>query len=593
MGPGATPAGWRDSHRGSGPRKVRTVTQDGHDRAEGSDVATANTAASMGEANGGAHEGMRTILIHAAFAGGCALAMLLLAFWGWMATGDRTLDIPGASLVIPGSDLQIAEGRGEVEGHTVRLHGVGARGRAILVTGIPDGAPDLTRLTDLRIPVENRDPVPEAVLMWVNAAEPGTEHAERIDLEAGMDLAEASGWDGQPAMLGLLLHGSGVAGLQIRGLEFRGDAPGPLAALRAVLQAWVEPVAFSNVTPHVVGAGSGDAPFRPTTLAIVWVLLALVVFVLVHRLRGGRGAWVGVMLIVLVAWFSLDLRWQADVVHEHRNTYTSFAGVPGQARVPADYGGQDLLALVTAAKEQLEPDARVFTISGNDGLTRYVRYRLLPLPGLFQETLTRDVLRHARPGDALILLVPHEVSLLRLRRGLSAVARTRFPWQADAQAWQGAAVAVTDTLDGPMLEFRGEGRGQARVDVPFSLSSAFYRLMLHLDIPEPEGAIRLQVRRAATGGDDDDTELVSERIIPERDLSAGAREFSLGFGLPARGNITVQVRGLSPGARLGALRIEYPEDAADWVAVANEGQPPVRAARLLRQHEGDLLLELQ
>lgn len=569
------------------------MTQDGHDRAEGSDVATANTAALMGEANGGAHEGMRTILLHAAFAGVCALAMLLLAFWGWMATGDRTLDIPGASLVIPGSDLQIAEGRGEVDGHAFRLHGVGARGRVILVTGVPGGAPDLARLTELRIPAVGPDGIPDAVLMWVNAADPGTEHAERIDLEAELDLAGVSGWDGQPEMLGLLLQGPGVAGLQIRGLEFRGDEPGPLAALRAVLQAWVEPVAFSNVTPHVVGAGSGDAPFRPTTVAIVWVLLALVVFVLVHRLRGGHGVSVGVVLLVLVAWFALDLRWQADVVHEHRNTYTSFAGVPGQARVPADYGGQGLLALVTAAKEQLEPDARVFTISGNDGLTRYVRYRLLPLPGLFQETLTRDVLRHARPGDALILLVPHEVSLLRLRRGLSAAARTRFPWQAEAQAWQGAATAVDDTGDGPMLEFRGEGRGQARVEVPFSLSSAFYRLVVRLDTPEPEGAVRLRVRRAATGGDDDDTEVVSERVIPARELAAGAREFSLGFGLPMRGNVTVQVSGLSPGARLGTLRIEHPEDAAEWVAVALDGRPPVRAARLLRQHEGDLLLELQ
>ncbi|MGM0553003.1 MAG: hypothetical protein ACQETK_04255 [Pseudomonadota bacterium] len=556
-------------------------------------MATANTAASMGEANGGAHKGMRTTLIHAAVAGGCALAMLLLAFWVWMATGDRTLDVPGASLVIPASDLQLAEGRGEVDGHALQLHGVGARGRAILVTGVPDGAPDLARLTELHIPAVGPDGIPDAVLMWVNAADPGTEHAERIDLEAGLDLAEVSGWDGQPAMLGLLLQGPGVAGLQIRGLEFRGDAPGPLSALRAILRAWIEPVAFSNVTPGVVRAGPTDVPIRPTTVAIVWVLLALVVFVLVHRLRGAHGVSVGVVLLVLMAWFALDLRWQADLVHEHRNTFASHAGDPGQARVPADYGGQDLLALVTAAKEQLEPDARVFTISGNDGLTRYVRYRLLPLPGFFQERLTRDVLRHARPGDALILLVPHEVSLRRLRRGLSATARTRFPWQADAQAWQGAATAVTDTDDGPMLEFRGEGRGQAWVEVPFSLSSAFYRLVVRLDTPEPEGTLRLEVRRTATGDDDDQTELVSERAIPARELAAGAREFSLGFGLPARGNIMVQVSGLSPGARLGALRIEHPEDAADWVAVARNGRPPLRAARLLRQDEGDLLLELQ
>jgi hypothetical protein len=121
-----------------------------------------------------------------------------------------------------------------------------------------------------------------------------------------------------------------------------------------------------------------------------------------------------------------------------------------------------------------------------------------------------------------------------------------------------------------------------------ALPSAFYRVVVPLDVPKPRGALRLQVWRA-----DDAEGLIAQRVIAPRELAAGPREFALGFGMPARGRIEVRVDDLPAGGRLGDLRLEYPKDADQWVALARDGRPPLRAARVLERTERDLLLELQ
>lgn len=558
------------------------TTSDREDRVE---AGNRDRGAALQRKNGG---GADKTLVHALIAGGVALVVLLVAFWFWMTAADRAHQIPGAALSVPASDMRLVEGRGGQEGSGLRLEGPGPHGRAVLLSRIPDDAPDLARLQTLEIPIEFRKEVPSAALVWVNTADPETEHVETVDPASSIDLSALDGWNGDPALLGLVLQGRQVAGTYIEGLEFRGPEPSPVEALRALLQGWVEPVPFSNVTPHVVRAGSRDVPFTPSSVAAIWTLLAVGIFVLIHRWRGGCMTAAGVVGLVLFAWVVMDLRWQADLLHEHRNTFEAYAGVPDIERVPDDFGGEELGRLVAAARQRLEPDARVFTLSGNDGLTRYVRYRLLPLAGFFGAELTPEILRYARAGDGVILLAPHDVTPLRLRRGLPESAKARFPWSAEADIWNSGSGNMRKTPEGKLFEYSGQGDARIDAEIPLSLPSAFYRVVVSLDVPEPGGALRLQVRRA-----DDAEGLIAQRVIAPRELAAGPREFALGFGMPARGRIEVRVDGLSAGGRLGDLRLEYPEDADQWVALARDGRPPLRAARVLERTERDLLLELQ
>ncbi|MBS3800940.1 MAG: hypothetical protein KGY40_08150, partial [Thioalkalivibrio sp.] len=139
--------------------------------------------------------------MHVLIAGALALVVLFLAFGFWMAAADRTHQIPGAALSLPASDMRLVEGRGEQEGRGLRLEGPGPHGRAVLLSRIPDDAPDLARLQTLEIPIEFQKGVATAALVWVNTADPETEHVETLDPASSIDLSALEGWNGDPALL--------------------------------------------------------------------------------------------------------------------------------------------------------------------------------------------------------------------------------------------------------------------------------------------------------------------------------------------------------------------------------------------------------
>ncbi len=119
-------------------------------------------------------------------------------------------------------------------------------------------------------------------------------------------------------------------------------------------------------------------PLPPLLFLAAVFTLALALLVL--RWRGHQFARAGV-IVLLLAWLALDLRWLHNLHGRHASTRAIYAGLPAveRARLQPDQATFDGAARVRAALADEHPDTRIFVDAGSDYVRARLLYHLLPL----------------------------------------------------------------------------------------------------------------------------------------------------------------------------------------------------------------------
>lgn len=364
-----------------------------------------------------------------------------------------------------------------------------------------------------------------------------------------------------------------------------------LDPLRLLFVGWLEPASFSQSTINGIRMGDTNAPLPLTVVVSLWLLVAATLFLGMHFWSTGP-VFAGLLALFLVAWIVLDVRWQADLWQEHRETLERFLGVPAAERTFPGMGGAEFLQLINGAHDHLGRNSRVLIISKQDGPALYARYRLLPLPGYRENRVRSRTLRQMQAGDGVLLLGNSDAELLSFRSGLSLAMRARFPVVLDAEELGGGHAKLREQDARPLLEYAGQDEGDVSGDVARAVPAAFYRVVALLETPTEHSGARLEVRRIVESGDGGKRERIAQKVLRSTKMS-GFEEHSLAFAVPRRERLELGLRDLPPGTRIAELRLEYPDDADDWLILTRDRQPPYRAVRMRTRSALGVLLELQ
>lgn len=538
------------------------------------------------------------ILVQAVAAAIVALFLLVGSLWGWLGTGDRSDQIPGATLEIPAGEMTLVEGDATGVEDGIHLRGTGTHERAVLLVAFPDALSNVARFDTLEINLEPAISRPRLTLFWGDPGATTAQYSHTTASDDGrVDLGQLPEWSGELGLLGFGLDGVGGEGVRFDSMVLRDMHPRAGQVLRDLLWHWTRATPFSQTAINAVYPAGGATLISPTMGATLWVLVALALLTSYRAIRRQSFSVAQVLLVVLFVWLVLDLRWQADLVREHRATWEAFRGVPAEQRSFPVLGGEALLDLAARARTEFPHGSRVLIISSADGPGLYARYRLMPLAGLVHDEPSNRVLRFARPGDGLLLLGEAASDAVGLRRELPFAYRARFPQHVGPDRMRGRDVLQAegsqDSGAAPFVEYQGSRPGTLLGTTGQASPAAVYRAVVRLEVPEVAENIRFQVLQHVAGPDGESSrERVAERVLSAAP-GQGMHEQAFGFGLPTRGELELRLRNLPAGTRVEEFRLEYPDDAGEWHMTSQGGQPPYRAGRLVMRNELGLLLELQ
>lgn len=510
----------------------------------------------------------------------------------WLVAGDRTGGLVDGSLRFEGGDMRLLEGEGEVVGTSLRIDAMGGRGLVILAATLAGTATDVSHLERFELQLDGGPP--ESIrLFWAAPGRGSIEHIHPLETDAavsGVELSEVPEWPSRVRLVGVVMDGPALVGSHVEALVFHPSRDGVLDLYRDLFAGWSEVRVFTHSTINVV-PGSARPVIVDVTLALVaWVVGTVILFAVMSR---GRARALAVLTVVVMAWLVLDLRWQRDLLHEHRATWEKHRPQPEEERIFSDFGGAALLEMIASADTALQPSARVFVVSPHEALRTYAGYRLLPKSSYHDEELVPAVLRHADVGDGLLLLAQTNARPLSFRRGLSAADRARLPieWGVDDIDAPGSR-RVGASLGGVprvVLGFSEDAEGNAAVVSENALAAGLYQAVVRMQSDTWPGGHAALLQVFDAGGDH--STLLAERRF--RIDGEGWQDLKLGFGLPERSRITVRVEDMPPGARLEHFRIQVPADTRNWALITREGEPPYRAARLLDRGPLGMLFEFQ
>ncbi|WP_231363259.1 MULTISPECIES: hypothetical protein [unclassified Thioalkalivibrio] len=539
------------------------------------------------------------VLMQALVAGIVSLFLLVGGLWVWLATGDRSGHVPGAALEIPAETMSLVEGEAAESDDGVHLLDTGARDRAALLVTLPPELSDIARFDTLEINLHSPGQRPGLTLIWGEVGSTTAQHFHVLPPgERMVALEDVADWLDELGLLGLGLEGSQVEGTRLESIVLREANPGFRQVLSDLFRSWGRAMPFSQSTINVIPSSGEPTLVPPTLAAALWLLVALLLLSGYRLLRHQPFSITGALVIALFAWLALDLRWQVDLVREHRATWEAFQGVPAEQRSFPALGGEDLLELTTRARADFPQGSRVLIVSGADGMGLYARYRLMPLAGSVQDEISNDVLQFARPGDGLLLLGGEAASnVARLRRELPFAYRARFPLGVGPEQMRGPGVlreaTSRGTAGGQVFAYQGAASDTLVGQADQAFPAAVYRAVVRLEVPEPADRIHFEVLQRVGGPDGGrSSEPIAERVLdalPEQ----GVHEHAIGFGLPTRGELEFRLSNLPAGTHVEGFRLEYPDNADEWYMTSHEGQPPHRAGRLVMYNELGLLLELQ
>lgn len=340
--------------------------------------------------------------------GGALLTVLVLIVF-YRAGGLADVAPP---VVLAGNDLQLASGQGArtADGLEIREPGpqqiTSVQGSARMVRA------ELYRHLFWR--VDGLEPGRELRLIWTTLAEPRTVR-EVVLPPAGpdggaLDLSSEPRWRGRIAVVGLVLRGPIERPLAVRRLELRPPVLGVTELARLAFEEWAAFEDWSQRSINFTAGAPLDALFPPGLMVALWVGFSVALYAVFDPPRRGGGRWRPYVVLFLLGWLVLDLRWQWDLSRRLGRTEARFAGKEGDERRLAAADG-DLYQFLRDVRQRLpERPARLFVVSADPGdATSYqagrTRYHLLPHNGFMGFALPPSA-GVAHEGDYVLILSP-------------------------------------------------------------------------------------------------------------------------------------------------------------------------------------------
>ena len=267
--------------------------------------------------------------------------------------------------------------------------------------------------------IQGIDPGQEVRLVWQIQSDSGNARQLPVqfnDLQTGtVQLRSQPDWQGYIVSLGLLVRGSFLQPLRIEKVELW---PAPLSAAALLDQAWQEWTTseyWSQRSAHFISGAPYRSLFHPVVITAVWIGLSIILYVIYQVLAWPQQRWQfsPFMVLFLIGWGVLDVRWQMDLTQRTLITYQRFSGKNAvEKRQAADDG--ELFQFLQKIRGYL-PDrpVRIFVVNNDvanrkllrNYMTARTRYHLQP-HNSFAEVRDWSQLGQARPGDYILVLQP-------------------------------------------------------------------------------------------------------------------------------------------------------------------------------------------
>lgn len=247
-----------------------------------------------------------------------ALALLLLA-------GVHSGGSQGSNLQIRPGELIMRVGQGYLE-HGARIISGFDQGIAVASTRqtlIADEHP-LLRL-------ETRgNNLGKATFFWRRSG--SAEELHRLNLGGRgvrwRDLSRLPNWTGSLSEVGVLIYDDHGRDVRVEDLSFRSSTTVDLFAL--VLGAWFERHDWSMTSVNFLADGTAPLLRSAPLQVLLWLLLAsLVVVAATYRSGAPRGAML--LVLAMIAWGALDIRWLAERIWRTEQTIVQYPLVTGTA----------------------------------------------------------------------------------------------------------------------------------------------------------------------------------------------------------------------------------------------------------------------
>jgi len=247
-------------------------------------------------------------------------------------------------------------------------------------------------------------------LFWRRANDPDELH--NADVESGpggaiRSLADAPAWSGSIVELGIALQGPVHPGapIEINGLQLRADS---LAMrVRSLLADWAVFQPWQGHSINFLHLEADYTAVRIVPLAALATLLSALLFLAFRRSISLKESSAGLVLILVVGWLPLDLRWMVRLVEQNQQTIARFAGL-GLEQSREQSLDAPLYRFATSVRSELgAPPKRVFVVTDEPSLS-YLNYRLvyhlLPHRVFNFKRRFNAMLSKVRSGDFVLVL---------------------------------------------------------------------------------------------------------------------------------------------------------------------------------------------
>lgn len=342
-----------------------------------------------------------------------ALSLFLLIAWsnsGRLFPGEA-LRIEGADLIPVGATARPADGSLQISSIVVNSNRpvyLREEGSAFLRSG-----PLYLEVAPYRFvhcDCERRSPMTRMSLVWQQAGtgEPsGLIEMPFVPGGAFVDPAGEATWAEAVFEIGLLVEGPTDEPVTVHAIELYPDSA--WSRLRWQGSQWLSFRPWSHTSINSVDMGAGERGMPLAVFAVTSCLLAIAVFLLLSVNGSRRNRVAGPVVIVLLFWLVLDLRWTGVQLIQARVTTERHASLDVAGRVDLqDYA--PIVRFADQVKAAMEDERSVlFIVTGNPGnrfLMERLAFELLPANPFNLKNRFWLLRRHSGDGNYVVLLEP-------------------------------------------------------------------------------------------------------------------------------------------------------------------------------------------